>query len=789
LSQGEIEQCVEFLDRQARVGDVNGGPSQCLSGLQILIEIVQVHDLVMLDPQHLGCRLVDGWFRFTGTDGERLDHGIEPVERQILGHGGAKLGERVGEQGCGHTMASQGHHPLHHDLEAGVSARCQQRIDLVTVQPDSRRLRVWSEQSLDIGDGDLAALAPVPRVVAAVTGAQQHLEQHGGGDPVTLSYLTDLIGDRGDEHTTEIEHHGAVATVGRSRWRRGHATYPTHSPAGAFQAPPSARGEGPMTMNESWATLWEAIAAAQPDHTAVVVGATKIKWRELDERASRLAAALHAHGVGHDAKVAQLMYNCPEYLESAYASFKVRASTVNVNYRYKAPEIVHVVDDSDAEVLVFHGAFSQVVTEALPSLPKLRVLIQVDGGDGVALLPGAVDYEALMAAHEPMAPIERSGDDALLLYTGGTTGLPKGVVWRHNSLFGALAFTGYGSMGIEPPTTPAEVGRIAAELNAKGVSPVNMTAPPLMHGTALFLAFGTFVLGGTVVLLGERRFDPVELLTLVQNEKVSQLSIVGDAFARPIVAELERAEAAGTPYDISSLARVLSTGATLSSSFKAGLMQRAPKTMVMDMIGASEGGPFALSITPPGGSPADTAVFTATPNTVVLDPDTWERIEAGSGRSGMLGVSGPMPDGYYKDPEKSARTFPVIDGVRYTVPGDYAVVDADGTVHLLGRGSVCINTGGEKVYPEEVEVAARSHDGVEDCVAVGVPDERFGQAVTLVASRRVGATVTADEIIAHVKARIADYKAPKSVVFVDSVYRSPSGKADYRWAQQVAVGG
>lgn len=544
-----------------------------------------------------------------------------------------------------------------------------------------------------------------------------------------------------------------------------------------------------MTMNESWATLWEAIAAAQPDHTAVIINATRIKWRELDDRASRLAAVLDAHGIGRDAKVAQLMYNCPEYLESAYASFKVRASTVNVNYRYKAPEIVHVVNDSDAEVLVFHGAFSPVVAEAVPSLPKLRLMIQVDDGDGADLLPGALDYEALMAAYEPMAPIERSGDDALLLYTGGTTGLPKGVVWRHNSLFGALAFTGYGSMGIEPPTTPGEVGRIAAELNAKGVSPVNMTAPPLMHGTALFLAFGTFVLGGTVVLLGERRFDAVELLTLVQNEKVSQMSIVGDAFARPIVAELERAEAEGTPYDISSLARVLSTGATLSSSFKAALMKRAPKTMVMDMIGASEGGPFAMSITPPGGTPADTAVFSSTPNTVVLDPETWERIEPGSGRSGMLGVSGPMPDGYYKDPEKSARTFPMINGVRYTVPGDFATVDADGTVHLLGRGSVCINTGGEKVYPEEVEVAARSHDGVEDCVAVGVPDERFGQAVTLVASRRVGATVTADEIIAHVKASIADYKAPKSVIFVDGVYRSPSGKADYRWAQQVAVGG
>lgn len=542
-----------------------------------------------------------------------------------------------------------------------------------------------------------------------------------------------------------------------------------------------------VTLSESWATLWEAIAEAQPDHVAVVLGDTKIRWRDLDHRASRLAAAFDAHGVGHDAKVAQLLYNCPEYLESAYASFKVRASTVNVNYRYKAPEIVHVVSDSDAEVLIYHGVFSEVVDEARASLPQVKLFVQVDGGDGVGLLPGAVDYEALITSHEPMAPIERSGEDSLLLYTGGTTGLPKGVVWTHRGLFGALGFTAYGAMGIDAPTSPAEVGRIAAELNAAGKSPVNMTAPPLMHGTALFLAFGTFVLGGTVVLLAGRRFDPAELLNLVQRERVNQLSIVGDAFARPIAAELKRADEAGTPYDVSSLQRVLTTGATTSAEHKRVIMRYAPHTMVMDMIGASEGGPFALSVTPPGQDPLDTAIFTALPNTVVLDPETGEKIPAGSGRSGMLGVSGPMPEGYYKDPVKTSTTFPVIDGIRYTVPGDFATVDADGTVHLLGRGSVCINTGGEKVYPEEVEVAARSHDGIHDCVAVGIPDERFGQAVTLVASRADGAAVTEAEVIGHVKSLIADYKAPKKVVFVEAVYRSPSGKADYRWAQDLAA--
>jgi 3-oxocholest-4-en-26-oate---CoA ligase len=543
-----------------------------------------------------------------------------------------------------------------------------------------------------------------------------------------------------------------------------------------------------MSLSENWATLWEAIAASQPDDTAVVLGDQPITWRALDDRAGRLAAGLAAGGIGPGDRVGQLMYNCPEYLESAYASFKVRASTVNVNYRYLAPEIAHVLGDSGSKALVFHGSFAGVVDEARRSLPGLRLLVQVDDGSDAPLLDGAVAIDTLLAAHEPMAPIERSGDDELVLYTGGTTGLPKGVIWPHRDLFGALGFTGYASLGIAVPESPEEVGRIAAELRAAGSSPVNMTAPPLMHGTALFLAMSTFVLGGTVVLLAGRRFDPAELLRLVQRERVTQLSIVGDAFARPIVAELERAEGAGAPYDLASLGRIVSTGATLSSELKKALMLRAPNAAVLDMIGASEGGPFAMSITAPGQEPTATARFVATPNTVLFDEETWERIEPGSGRSGVLAASGPMPAGYHGDPERTARTFRVIDGVRYTIPGDHARIDADGTVHLLGRGSVCINTGGEKVYPEEVEVAARSHPAIEDCVAVGVPDERFGEAVAIVASMVDGSSVTAAEVTDHVRSLIAAYKAPRHVVIVERVLRSPSGKADYRWAREVASG-
>jgi fatty-acyl-CoA synthase len=538
-------------------------------------------------------------------------------------------------------------------------------------------------------------------------------------------------------------------------------------------------------LSESWATLWEAIADDLPDHTAVVVGDRRMTWQELDQRAARVASGLQGVGAGPGVKVAQLLYNCPEYLETVYATFKLRAVPLNVNHRYLADEIVHVLANAGAEVLVFHGSLADRVAEARARLPQLRAVVQVD--DGSPLLDGALRYEDLVAASEPAAREARAGSDVLLLYTGGTTGLPKGVVWAHEDLWGALAFTGYVSMGLEVPQTAAEVGRVAAQLNAEGRSPVNLCAPPLMHGTALFLAISTFVLGGTVVLLGGRRFDPDELLRLVERERVTQISLVGDAFARPTVAALEAAEAEGRPYDLSSVQRVVSTGATFSAEAKRGLTSRQPLA-VIDMIGASEGGPYALNMTLPGQDPGETAAFTVAPNTVLFDDVTWEPIPPGSGRTGVLAVAGPMPRGYLGDPEKTAATFREIAGVRYTVPGDYAQIDADGTVHLLGRGSVCINSGGEKVYPEEVEVAARSHPGVADCNAVGVPDARFGEAVALVAARTPGQpAVTADEVIATVRQQLASYKAPKLVVFVDEIVRSPAGKADYRWARGVAA--
>lgn len=536
-------------------------------------------------------------------------------------------------------------------------------------------------------------------------------------------------------------------------------------------------------LSENWATLWEAFADAQPEHTAVVVGERSLTWRQLDDRAARLAGGLAERGVGSGTRIAQLMYNCPEYLESSYAAFKLRATPVNVSYRYKAPEIAYICDNAGAEVLVFHGSLGERVAAAVPMMPTVHTLLQVD--DGSPLVAGALWHHEVVAVAAPAERIARSGEDTLMLYTGGTTGNPKGVVWRHLDLFGALAFTAYASAGIEVPTTVADVGRVAASLQTEGRSPVMMCAPPLMHGTALFLAIGAFVMGGSVVLLGGRSFDADELWNLVEQHRVTQISLVGDAFARPLNEALAAAEARGVVRDLSSVTRIVSTGATLSAEQKRAFQRRVPNAMIFDMIGASEGGPFAVSMTMPGQQPPETAVFTAAANVVTIDPETGAVLPRGSATPGMLAAAGAMPRGYWNDEAKTAATFRVIDGVRYTVPGDFATIAEDGTVALLGRGSVCINSGGEKIYPEEVEVAACKHPTVIDANVVGVPHERFGETVVLVCS--VSAATTEAEVIATVKLTIADYKAPRRVVFVDEVYRAPNGKADYRWARDVAL--
>jgi fatty-acyl-CoA synthase len=412
--------------------------------------------------------------------------------------------------------------------------------------------------------------------------------------------------------------------------------------------------------------------------------------------------------------------------------------------------------------------------------PRLRAIVQVD--DGSPVVDGALRYEDVIASSAPMERIERSGDDLWFLYTGGTTGMPKGVMWHHEDLFGTLSEAVYTSMGEPVPTDTGEVRATAERLAERGRAPVHVPASPLMHGTGAMTSMQTMFTGGTIVTLVGRHFDPDELWRAVERERVTQMAIVGDAFCKPMVRALDEAAERGESYDLSSLVVVISSGVMWSGPVKAALMAHQP-VVCLDSLGSSEGVGFANSTTIPG-QEAATAKFTIGARTKVLTEDG-DEVEPGSGTRGMLALGGFLPAGYYKDPEKSAATFREVNGVRYSIPGDFATVDADGSITLLGRGSVVINSGGEKIYPEEVEEAVKALPGVHDCLVVGVPDDRFGEAVTAVISAEPGASLDADAV-REGSEHLARFKRPRHVVVVDAVRRGPNGKADYAWAKQTA---
>jgi 3-oxocholest-4-en-26-oate---CoA ligase len=532
----------------------------------------------------------------------------------------------------------------------------------------------------------------------------------------------------------------------------------------------------------NFGTIFESVADAIPEHTALVQDGRRRAWREFDERAARLAAALRDVGLGPDSKVAFYLYNCNEYLEALFACFKLRAVPANVNYRYTADELAYLLDNSDAEALVFHGSLGARVDAVRDPRLRVRAAVQVD--EGSPLVEGALRYEDVVAAHDPMERIERSGDDLVFLYTGGTTGMPKAVVWRHEDLFAALAPLAYSFFGLDMPEDAKDAGSRALKVHESGLVPVHLPASPLMHGTGQFSTLQALFLGGTIVTLESRHFDPHELWRVVQRERVSQIAIVGDAFAKPMLRALEEADARGEPYDLSSLVLVISSGVMWSESVKRELIERHP-VIAYDSLGSSEGVGFANAITTTD-SEGETAKFSVGPNTKVFTDDGRE-VKPGSGEVGYLAVGGNIPLGYYKDPVKTADTFREVDGRRYSIPGDYATVEADGTITLLGRGSVSINSGGEKIFPEEVEEAVKQHPAVTDAVVVGVPDERFGEAVAAVVALAPGRNADEDEISEAVeRSGLARFKRPRHVVVVDAVPRGPNGKADYAWARERA---
>ncbi len=537
-----------------------------------------------------------------------------------------------------------------------------------------------------------------------------------------------------------------------------------------------------MTMN--MADMWETVARTIPDEIAQVHGSTRRTYREFEARAARLAGALRAHGVGPGDKVALYLFNAPEYLETVFAALKLRAIPVNVNFRYLADELKYLLDNADAKAIVYHGELAERVAEVRDQLPRLQFQIQVCTADSDRgeLLSNASEYENVLAQHDPVESIERSPDDFLFLYTGGTTGMPKGVMWSHGDLYKTLS-RGFAPLGEFVPSTVEELAEATVRMHELDAAPRGVAAAPLMHGMAWFTAMGNLITAGRVLSLAKRSFDGDELWQLVQAEKASTCTIVGDAFARPMIAALEEAERRNEPYDISSLFAIISGGVMWTPRFKRPFLERGV-AMLIDGLGSSEAPGMAMKVHT-SVEDLETGKFELGPDTRVISEDG-RFVQPGSEEIGMVALGSGIPSGYYKDEKKSDETFKVVDGVRYAIPGDFARVEADGSITLLGRGSVCINTGGEKVFPEEVEETLKLHDAVVDSTVVGVADPKWGEAINAVVALEPNATLSEAELIEWTKNKLAAYKAPKRVIVVDKIVRSPSGKADYRWAKRLA---
>ena len=534
--------------------------------------------------------------------------------------------------------------------------------------------------------------------------------------------------------------------------------------------------------NWNFADVYEAIAAVVPDRPSLFHGDQVVSWGELDRRANALAADLLDAGLTHQSKVAAYLYNCPEYLETYVAAFKAGLAPLNTNYRYGHDEIVYLFDNADAEAVVFHAAFCDLVERVRHELPKVkRWYCVADQTGGVP--EWATDYAQVAGRQVDGAvrgPWGRSGDDLLLLYTGGTTGMPKGVMWRQDDLFNVLGAGGQPLLGVAPA---ADHDELVSRIADGSVTPrVLLSACPLMHGTGQFSALITLNLGGSVATLTSRHFDVDELLSTVERRGVHSMAIVGQAFAGPI---LERLDADPTRFDLSSLSLMSSSGVMWSQENKAGLLRHLPQVVLFDSFGSSEAVGMGGSVSA-AGEASQTAKFQLGPNCAVFGDDG-KRVEPGSGEIGLVAVGALIPVGYYKDEEKTARTFRTYEGRRWSVPGDWAEVLADGTLVLLGRGSVCINTGGEKVFPEEVEEALKQHASVRDAVAVGIPDERFGETICAIVEPAEGATLVLEELSAYVKERLAAYKAPRHLVVVETIGRAPNGKVDYRGLKDLAA--
>jgi acyl-CoA synthetase (AMP-forming)/AMP-acid ligase II len=530
------------------------------------------------------------------------------------------------------------------------------------------------------------------------------------------------------------------------------------------------------------ADLFERVADAVPDREVIVSPARRLSFTQLDERANRLANALTDLGVERGEHIGLQLLNGSEYIEGMLAAFKIGAVPVNVNFRYVEGELRHLYDDADLVAVIHHQQFSPRVAAVFPKAETVRNLIVVAENSAADVAPDSLDYETALAEAKPERPdgSERTGDDRYIAYTGGTTGLPKGVVWRQEDIFFAAMGGGDVFQSGNFIATPEEIVERIPETGG-----TILTTPPLMHVSAQWGVFHSLFAGGRIVFPPHGPFDADGIWNLVATESVNILTIVGDAMARPLADAYEAAAKGGTPYDASSLFVVGSGGARLSTHAKAKLTDLLPSLMVVDGFGSSETGIVGSKMHVSGDTTTEPK-FTVNAQTQVLD-ETGRPVEPGSGQVGRLARKGFVPLGYYKDEAKTRATFLQVDGERWVLPGDNATVDADGTVVLLGRGSTSINTGGEKVYPEEVEAALMTNQAVADVIVVGVPDERWGEQVVAVVAGARGETPTLEALQQHARDSLAGYKLPRALVLVDKVERTPAGKPDYAWAKKIAM--
>ena len=537
------------------------------------------------------------------------------------------------------------------------------------------------------------------------------------------------------------------------------------------------------------AKLQEAIAAAIPETECIIFGQRRFTWGQFNERTRRFASCMTKHGLGlHQERdalenwqsgqdhIALYLYNCNEYLEALLGAFKCRAAAINVNYRYKGDELVYLLKNSGAKAIVFHARFAEMLEGLRDQLPEITVWLQVADDSDAPLMEGAIDYEAALASSNPdQIDPGCCDDDLFIIYTGGTTGMPKGVLWRQTDIFfGLIAQT---PVGTTQDQTVADVRR-RVDGGRLGKA---MPLAPMMHASGTCMALGAMFRGSAIVIQDTvDHFDAREIVSIFEREEITQATLIGDAFALPLLAEMDRGD-----YNLSAMSMINSGGAVLSPNNKIRLQEHMPEMLLVDAVGSSEAGRQAMNLSK-GGKTKSSVDFSMDPTARVISEDRTRILQAGDDETGWVAQREPVAMGYLNDGPKTAVSFPTIDGERYAVPGDRARMNDDGSYHFLGRDSVTINSGGEKIFAEEVEVTLKSLTGIIDATVVGIQDATWGQKVVAIISTAPDAAITERQVQDHCKTMTASYKAPKNVIFVDEVFRAANGKASYEWARDVA---